>query len=382
MSLRFGVQLFPYHRVDRNPTVQFEEDIDLIQHLDRLGYDEVWIGEHHSTGWQNIAAPELMIAAAARVTQNIRFGTGVSSLPYHHPFQLLDRIILLDHLVKGRFIWGVGAGSLALDARMIGVEPLEQRRMTEESLEAITALLAFDGKVTRKTDWFELNDAELHLAPYNGSLDIRVASQRSPSGPLLAGRFGTGLHQFGVMGTDGDNPLKTTWGIAEESAERHGTTVSRDKWSALHLMHIAETEEQAREEARWGLEAFARYMSGILPLSKTDPAQHDALIDELNGAAFVIGTPQMAIERIEKIVEMSGGLGAILIGNTEIGSPEATKKSFQLIADHVIPHFNGQLTPRMKSVDTLNHYGKSGDQLLAAHAKAQEQYDASKAPTA
>ncbi len=379
MSLRFGVQIFPYHRVDRNPTVQFEEDLELIRHLDRLGYDEVWVGEHHSSGWQNISAPELLIAAAAQQTTHLRFGTGVSSLPYHHPFQLLDRIILLDHLVKGRFIWGVGAGSLALDARMIGVEPLEQRRMTEEALEAIVALLRFDGKVTRKTDWFELVEAELHLRPYNGELDIRVASQRSPSGPLLAGRFGTGLHQFGVMGTDGDNPLKTTWGIAEESAAKHGTTVSRDRWSALHMMHIAETEEQAREEARWGLEAFARYMTGILPLSSVDPSDHDALVDDMNSGAFVIGTPQMAIERIEKIVEMSGGLGAILIGNTEIGSPEATKKSFQLIADHVIPHFNDQLGPRQNSVDTLNAFGRSGEKLLAAHEKARQQYEASKA---
>jgi limonene 1,2-monooxygenase len=313
--MRFGVQIFPYHKPWIDPAVQFEDDLRLIEHLDRLGYDEAWVGEHHSTGWQNVAAPELFLAAAAQRTQTIKLGTGVSSLPYHHPFMLVDRIVQLSHMLKGRLLWGIGAGSLAQDAQMIGVEPLEQRRMTEESLEAILALLRFDGPVTRKTDWFEINDAQLHLRPYGGELDIRVASQLSPSGPRLAGKYGTGLFQFGVLGTAEDNPIAQTWAIAEESAQAHGNTVSRDRWSALHMMHIAETEEEARRQARWGLQDWVRYMVSILPIVKSDPEDFDALVDELNGSIFVIGTPEMARERIATIVEKSGGLGSIVIGN-------------------------------------------------------------------
>jgi len=379
LSLRFGVQIFPYHKPYIDPTTQFEDDLRLIEHLDRLGYDEVWIGEHHSTGWQNIGAPELMIAAAAQRTTSITFGTGVSSLPYHHPFILADRIVQLSHLVKGRFIWGVGAGSLAQDAHIIGVDPLEQRRMTDESLEAILALLSYDGPVTRKTDWFEINDAQLHLRPYNGEFDIRVASQLSPSGPRLAGKHGVGIYQFGVMGTEQENPIAQTWAIAEEAAAKHGKTVDRNRWTALHMMHIAETEEQAREEARWGLQGWVRYMLGILPLAQTDPDDFDGLVDEFNQSIFVIGTPEMARKRIEKILELSGGVGSFVFGNTEIADPRAQRDSYELLAREVFPYFTGQVGPRLAGVESMAKFGKSGERLAAAHEKARQEYAAEQA---
>jgi limonene 1,2-monooxygenase len=376
MALKFGVQIFPYHKPWISPTVQFEDDLRLIEHLDRLGFDQVWVGEHHSTGWQNISAPELLIAAAAQRTSNIRFGTGVSSLPYHHPFILADRIVQLSHLVKGRFIWGVGTGSLAKDAHMIGVDPLEQRRMTDESLEAILALLRYDGPVSRKTDWFEMNDAELHLRPYNGEFDIRVASMLSPSGPRLAGKYGTGIFQFGVVGTPEGNPLADTWAIAEESASKHGQTVDRNRWSALHMFHIAETEEKARAEARWGLQDWIRYMMGILPLEVSDPDDFDRLVDELNQTIYVIGTPEMARERIQTILDVSGGLGTLVVGHTEVGDPAAQRNNFELIAREVIPFFNGQVEARMNSVAAMARFGLTKERLAAAQDKARQEYEA------
>jgi len=381
LSLKFGVQIFPYHKPWIDPTAQFEDDLLLIEHLDRLGYDQVWIGEHHSTGWQNIGAPELFIAAAAQRTRDITFGTGVSSLPYHHPFILADRIIALSHLTRGRFIWGVGAGSLAQDAQILGIDPLEQRRMTDESLEAILALLRYDGPVNRKTDWFEMNDAELHLRPYGGELDIRVASMLSPSGPRLAGKHGTGIFQFGVIGTADENPIAKTWAIAEESAAQHGQTVDRSRWSALHMFHIAETEEQARAEARWGLQDWVRYLKGVIPIAETDPDDFDGLVEELNQSIFVIGTPEMARERIQTIVDASGGIGTLVVGHCEIGDPAAQRRSFELIAREVAPHFNGQVQARMNGVESMSRFGASREQLAAAQEKARTEYDADRAGT-
>src|SRR6266436_6131304 len=139
--LRFGIFLAPFHPIDENPALALERDFQLVEHLDRLGYDEAWIGEHHSAGYETIASPEVFIAVAAERTRRIRLGTGVSSLPYHHPLMLLDRMVLLDHLTRGRIMLGVGPGSLPSDAFMMGIEPTRQREMMEESLEAIMALL-------------------------------------------------------------------------------------------------------------------------------------------------------------------------------------------------------------------------------------------------
>src|SRR5256885_15694558 len=160
--LKFGIFLAPFHPVGQNPTLALERDLELIQRLDALGFDEAWIGEHHSAGYEIIASPELFMAVAAERTRNIKLGTGVSSLPYHHPLILADRMVLLDHLTRGRFMFGVGPGALPSDAYMMGIDPMDQRRRMEESLEAMLQL--FRGEtVTMETDWFTLKDARLQL---------------------------------------------------------------------------------------------------------------------------------------------------------------------------------------------------------------------------
>src|SRR6185503_9437376 len=202
--LRFGIFLAPFHPVGQNPTLALERDLDLIVHLDALGFDEAWIGEHHSAGYEIIASPEVFIAAAAERTRHIRLGTGVSSLPYHHPLMLADRMVLLDHLTRGRTMLGVGPGALVSDAHMMGIDPSRQREMMAEALEAIMALLTSDEPVTRETDWFTLRDAKLQLRPYTQPhFEVAVAAMVSPSGPQLAARFGASLLSISATTVEG-----------------------------------------------------------------------------------------------------------------------------------------------------------------------------------
>ena len=121
--LKFGIFLAPFHPLGINPTLAFERDLELLQWLDALGFDEAWIGEHHSAGWETIASPEIFIAFAAERTRHIKLGTGVISLPYHHPLMVADRMVLLDHLTRGRVMMGVGPGALVTDAFMLGIDP-------------------------------------------------------------------------------------------------------------------------------------------------------------------------------------------------------------------------------------------------------------------
>ncbi|HTE87052.1 MAG TPA: LLM class flavin-dependent oxidoreductase, partial [Dehalococcoidia bacterium] len=157
--MKFGIFLGPFHRHGQNPTLAIDRDLELIEWMDKLGFDEAWIGEHHSAGWEIIASPEVFIAAAARTTRTIKLGTGVSSLPYHHPLILIDRMVQVDHMTRGRAMFGVGPGALTSDAYQMGIEAEQQRPRMEESMAAIMALLRNDAPVTMKTDWFELRDA-------------------------------------------------------------------------------------------------------------------------------------------------------------------------------------------------------------------------------
>src|SRR5437764_6899873 len=189
--LKFGIFLAPFHALGENPTLCIERDLELIQLLDHLGYDEAWVGEHHSAGWEIIAAPEVFIAAAAERTKHIKLGTGVVSLPYHHPLMVADRMVLLDHLTRGRVMFGVGPGALTSDALMLGIDPGQQRPRMDEAMGIIMRLLTETEPITYEAEWFTLRNARLHLRPYTQPhMPIADAAVQSPAGMVTAGKHG------------------------------------------------------------------------------------------------------------------------------------------------------------------------------------------------
>jgi limonene 1,2-monooxygenase len=202
--------------------LQFRRDLDLVEQLDRLGYDEFWCGEHHSTGWEMIASPELFLAAAGERTGRIRLGTGVVSLPFHHPFNVAQRLVQLDHMTGGRVIFGSGPGALPSDAHTLGIDPVVTRDRQDEALGVILRLLAGEERFSYESEWFTLRDAALQILPVQERIPAAVASMISPSGMTLAGKYGIGVLSVGSVSTDGIDALPTQWSFAEESAERNG----------------------------------------------------------------------------------------------------------------------------------------------------------------
>jgi limonene 1,2-monooxygenase len=350
-AMRFGVFLAPFHPVPHNPTLWLERDLELVEHLDRLGFDEAWIGEHHSGGLEIIASPEVFIATAAQRTRRIRLGTGVSSLPYHHPLILLDRMVLLDHLTRGRVMLGVGPGQLTSDAHMMGIDPDAQRTMMEQSLDAIMALQRSPEPVTVDAGWFRLRDARLQLRPFSEPhLEMAVAGSFSPAGPRLAGRHGIGLLSIGASSPQGFELLASHWAIATSEAERHGQTVERRHWRLVAPMFLADTEAEARTAMRFGFEQVSDYLSHVLPVAHTPAMSLDERIDAMNDSgAAVIGTADRAIAQIHRLVEQSGGFGTLLLNGGSWGNPASTKRSFEIFAEQVMPHFTGQAEAPMGS---------------------------------
>ena len=378
---RFGVFLAPFHPCGQNPTLALERDLDLMVHLDKLGFDEAWIGEHHSAGYEIIASPEVFIAVAAERTRHIRLGTGVSSLPYHQPLMLADRLVLLDHLTRGRLMFGVGPGALPSDAFMMGIEPAKQRDMMEEALEAILLLLAGEAPVTYETDWFTLRDARLQMRPYQSPcFEVAVAAQVSPAGPRAAGRFGCGLLSIGATSVGGFDALGYHWGIMEERAEAFGQTVDRQRWRLVGPMHIAETREQAIRDVEFGLADWVDYFERVaaLPLAP-DRAGHESLVDALNASGLaVIGTPDDAIAQIRRLAQQSGGFGAFLLMSQEWADTAATRLSYELFARYVVPEVRGDAKSLVASRDWAaenrpEFIGAAGTAVLTAIQRHNEE---------
>jgi limonene 1,2-monooxygenase len=369
--MRFGAFIAPFHPLDENPTLAIERDLDLVVHMDRLGYDEAWIGEHHSAGYELIASPEVFIAAAAERTKHIRLGTGVSSLPYHHPLMLADRINQLDHMTRGRVMFGVGPGALPSDAFMMGIPVAKQRDRMDEALDVIVPLLRGE-TVTAKTDWFELNEARLQMTPYSRpSVDMAVASQVSPTGARAAGKHGLGLLSIGATQSGGFNALSSNWAIAEEQAAAAGNTLNRADWRLVGPMHVAETRDAARAQVRFGLDKWLWYFREVaaLPLA---PSEGGDPVDQLIASGMaVVGTPEDAIAQIERLQAQSGGFGAFLMMDHNWADWEAKKRSYEMITRHVAPKFQGLNENRDASLNWAreNRPRFMGEAMMAVGAR-------------
>jgi len=279
LPLRNGIFLAPFHPVDEDPTLALRRDLELVEFLDRIGYDEAWIGEHHSAGYEIIASPELFIAAAAERTRRIRLGTGVISLPYHNPLMVADRMLQLDHMTQGRAMFGVGPGLLPSDAHMLGIPVAKQRDRMVESLEVILRLLAGE-IVTAKTEWFELRDARCQLLPYTRPRPhIAVASTVTPSGGRAAGRYGLGMLCVASTQPDGFDALGVNWRIACEFAAERRAEMRREELRLVAPIHLAETREQARKNVAYGLSKWAAYFNRISPAGFGTPTPQGDLAD-------------------------------------------------------------------------------------------------------
>src|SRR5690349_10167416 len=382
--LKFGAFLAPHHPIGENPLLQFRRDLAFVEQIDELGFDEFWCGEHHSSGWEMIASPEMFLAAAGERTKRIKLGTGVVSLPYHHPYNVAQRMVQLDWMTGGRAIFGSGPGALASDAHTLGIDPMTQRDRQDEAIAIIRRLFKGE-RVTAKSDWFTMQDAALQLLPLQEDMPFVVASQISPSGMTLAGKYGIGIISLGSMSTQGLMALPTQWGFAEDAAKKAGVTVSRSDWRVLLSWHIAETREQAQREAgpglmRWHNEYTVRTLQrpGVEPFKSPEDAVEKTAGGE--NAASTIGTPDDLVKTIKNLINVSGGVGAIIGFVHDWANPENTRRSWDMVARYVIPEINGYVAKLRESQKYLQVnrgvFERAGQAIMA---KIMENADAAEA---
>ncbi|MGZ5932346.1 MAG: LLM class flavin-dependent oxidoreductase [Rhizomicrobium sp.] len=346
IKLRNGIFLAPFHPVDEDPTLCIQRDLELIEHLDRLGYDEAWVGEHHSAGYEIIASPELFIAAAAERTKRIMLGSGVISLPYHNPLMVANRVIQLDHQTKGRFMLGVGPGLLPSDAFALGIHPSTQRDRMVEGIEIILRLFAGE-RVTHKSEWFNLVDATCQLKPYTWPHpEVAVASSVTPSGGKLAGKHGFGMLCVAATQEGGYDALGINWKIANEVAAENGRKMNPEKLRLVGPVHIAETRAEAYKNVEFGLHKWQDYFGGISAVAGRETTQGQSVEDLVKQGQIVVGTPDDAIAQIRRLQAKQGEFGVFLQLAHNWANFEATKKSYELWQRHVTPVINGANTKR------------------------------------
>ena len=289
----------------------------------------------------------MFLAAAAERTHRIMLGTGVVSLPFHHPFMVAQRMVQLDHQSRGRAIFGSGPGALPSDAHTLGIDPMTLRDRQDEAMSVIRRL--FDGeRFSYESDWFTLRDAKLQLRPLQKRMEFAVASIASPSGMTLAGKHEAGVLSAGSITTEGLRALPLQWSFAEESAAKHGNTVDRKNWRVVLSWHIAETRDKARKQARDGLMRHNNDYS-VGTLAGGEGVIYKTPDDAVDGVAFgdeaiaVVGTPDDLVRRIGELMDTTGGFGCVIGFVHDWASRQETLQSWDMVARYVIPEVNGML---------------------------------------
>ena len=342
---RFGIFMPPWNSPPtQNITTSLQRNLETIQWIDALGYDEAWVGEHHSAGSEIIADPMIFLAHAAALTRTIKLGTGIVPLPYHNPYHVAERMILMDHLLRGRFMAGFGPGGLPSDATMFGLDPRELRPALDHDLGVLMKLLTSLEPVSVKTDRYTLNEAFCQLAPHSDPMfDVCVAATRSEAGPRIAGRHGLGLLSTGVISPKEGMPAPPLhWDVYAQEALAHGHVPDPARWRLVVNVHVAETREQAIADLRHGFDHFCDYTQKTIAMPAIT-AQGDTFEGRIawmnDGGIGVIGTPDDAIAFLKRLAARAGDFGCILMLAHDWANREATLRHYELFARHVIPHF-------------------------------------------
>ena len=352
-----GLFLMPLHRPERPHAETYEEDLDLMAHADRLGYTETWVGEHFTLPWENMPSPELFIARALGVTEQMRFGTGVSLLHYHDPVHVAHRIAMLDHMARGRLYFGIGSGGSPTDSEMFGVDVNDGslRERMQESIDIIIKVwrgepFEYTGRFFNVTLPEPVPERRMgfHMVPYQDPHPPIAVAGSSPHSDTLA-----------MVGERGWLPLSTCflyetylpshWEVVEAGAARSGVSASRRDWRISREVYVAEDSETARDEALNGPlgRFFIDYWIPLLGSSprglaglKRDPEMADeALTPEyMLEHLWIVGNPDECARKLRKLYGDVGGFGTLLVLCHDWEDDRAKwLRSLELLSQEVMP---------------------------------------------
>jgi len=376
--MKVGLFSMPCHPPHRDHGDTLKEDLELLTLADGLGYHEAWLGEHYTSAWENIPAPDLLLAQAFLKTRSIKLGIGVSCIPNHNPAQLAHRIAQLDVMGEGRFLWGVGVGAFPGDAVLFEIpQDGPHRRVTHENIDAILKIWADDGEgfSWRSEAYPQFNFTLPRREAWRG-LGYHMKPFTKPHPPIAVAGFSKGSSTLRWAGEHGWIPmsihfvneadLRGHWAAYEEEATSHGHRPRRSEWRVARDVYVADTDEQARREILEGswAQAYQEYFfplvrsGGLTGVWKDDPTMSDDAItvEHIVDARAIVGSPDTVARRLRGLYEAVGGFGGLLTlcYDWEGASGPRWRRSMELLAEKVMPQL-ADLTGDEAKLSAVSH---------------------------
>ena len=353
--MEFGLFMMPLHPPYRSYADSYDRDLDLIVKADQLGYTEVWIGEHVTERWENAPCPDLLIAKASAMTENIIFGTGVTLLAIHNPIDLAHRLAMLDHLCRGRFYWGIGTRAIPTDLELYGLDASDRKAVGERSAEVLDVVLkiwANEGKFEYHGKYFDISAPELDPVKERG---LHMKPYQLPHPPIGAAATSIRSGSIRNAGANGWIPMSSPtlsipnllghWEEFSEGAASAGRAPDRHRWRIARDVLVAPTAQEAKERANAVLvRNYQQHQQpnrqpSLLAGSKTDPSLPDDAIDVeyMMDNLWIVGDPQGCADQIRKIYEEVGGFGTLLAVTQDPDDLQWEHECLELLKNDVGP---------------------------------------------
>lgn len=361
--MRIGTYFFLQSPPGRAADAIIGEEIEQMVLSERLGFDSVWLTEHHYADYGLSSAPSVLLATVAARTERVSLGTAVYVIPFHHPLRLAEETATLDILSRGRLVVGLGRGNRPLEFLGHSVPQDESRTRLEEGVELLRRAWTED-RVTFHGRHWQIRDVPVYPKPLTQPHPPLAFAVSSPESLAWAGANGFAIMTSGLF-TPLEAMLKqrATYVEALRTAGHTDAAVANllGRWVATKHVYVAPTDAQARAEAegpeRWYLDAFVRSIrpDGLPGLSEavrqraTEAAARIAALrwDQLVEDSLLIGSPATVRRKVAELQQ--AGVGELLCWmNFGDIPPEKARRSMQLIAEEVLPEFRRlePVTPR------------------------------------
>jgi alkanesulfonate monooxygenase SsuD/methylene tetrahydromethanopterin reductase-like flavin-dependent oxidoreductase (luciferase family) len=354
--MQLGFFTMPLHPPGSDLAQTLQDDLGQLVELDRLGYVEAWIGEHFTAEWENIPAPDLLIAQALGLTSQIKFGTGVTNIPNHNPFTLAHRIAQLDQMARGRLLWGIGSGGFMGDIQVAGIDPAsgEHREMTRTAVDLILDLWKEPkpGAYNHARWRFNVPEPDDEIG-----LRVHVRPYQKPHPPIALAGISVKSDTLELAGERGWIPmsinfaptrvLETHWESVATGAARSGVTADRADWRIARDIFVADSTKEARKQAMEGVLArdFDQYFRRLLPkgrgmgVLKQDPDMPDAGVtaEYMMDNVWIVGSREEVAEKLGALNDRVGGFGVLLAMGHEWEPRDAWADSMGMLMNDVMP---------------------------------------------
>jgi alkanesulfonate monooxygenase SsuD/methylene tetrahydromethanopterin reductase-like flavin-dependent oxidoreductase (luciferase family) len=357
--MKLGFFTMPVHPLEKDWRQSLREDREAFILADELGFTEGYVGEHATDQAENITSCAMFIASLIDATKRIKLGTGTINLPNSHPVTVASQIAMLDHLLDGRFIFGISPGGLLSDAEAFGNLDADRNAMFLEAINQVLAIWSGEPPYDLKGKYWNVSISR-HLLPEVGQGPLPKPLQR-PHPPIVVtvvAPFSKGVTEAAARGWEPISAnflmpewVKSHWPKYVEGCERAGRPADSANWRVGKSIFVADDDKIARDYATAASSPYRYYYrqlltklihSGRADLFKTrrDQPDHEVTLDNVCNELIIYGSPNKVVDELLKFRERVGDFGTLLYAGKDWQDPALARRSMALMAEKVIPAIN------------------------------------------